>query len=703
MAVKIGPVIGIDGEKDFRDSIKNMIQQGKTLAAEMDNVTTAFKNADDKESAYAKVSKKLSEQIENQEKIVDAFRSAVERSTDETGENSDTTLKWKEQLAKAETELEKLKGTELDAGDATDEMGDNVEEVGDNMDKARGKTSTFGDVLKANLTSQAIIDGIKSLASAVKEVADNIKEAVTGTVEWADNLATLSTETGISTDQLQKMEYMAGLIDTDVSTITGSMTKMTTKMASGSSAFEDLGVSIRDANGNLRDNEDVFYEVIDALGKIENPTERDAKAMEIFGKSAQELNPLIDAGADKLKELGDEAESTGYVLSEDAVGDLTAVSDAFDRMDKAGENAKKNAVAAMAPAILSMTDIAVPAMQTFAQNFGAMFSGEMSVGDFTTYIMEQVNGAVEWINENLPTVMAIGTDIIVAILNGLAEGDIAGQAMSLVSTLQQGIADNLSTIMDAGVNLIISLITGLTEPSSLTNLITTGVNLLISLVGGIITAIPKLVQAVPTIVKNLVQALIQNAPTLILSGIALIGELTVGLIQAIPDIVASIPKIIKAIIDAFKEADWKSIGTNIMEGIKNGLKSMINSLVNTAKEIGGQILQGAKNILGIHSPSRVFRDEVGKMIPAGLEEGLDKAMPAAISDMEHQMDNLVIGASATLGGISGVSPVGQSVSNNYGGFVINVNAAEGQSANDIAEMVMYRIQQAVNRREAVFA
>ena len=279
MAVKIGPVIGIDGESDFRNSIKNMIQQGKTLSAEMDKVKQSFKNADDKQTAYAKVAEKLSEQIENQQKIVDKFREAVEKSTEETGETSDQTLKWKEQLAKAETELEKLKGTEIEAGDATDDMGENVEDVGENMDKAKEKTSTFADVLKANLTSQAIIEGIKAIADVVKQVADAVQEAITGTVTWADDLATLATTSGISTDQLQKMEYMSNLIDVDVSTVTGSMTKLTKSMSSAASGsgtaaekFQALGASVTDANGNLRDNEEVFYKVIDALGQIENPT-----------------------------------------------------------------------------------------------------------------------------------------------------------------------------------------------------------------------------------------------------------------------------------------------------------------------------------------------------------------------------------------------------------------------------------------------
>ena len=176
-----------------------------------------------------------------------------------------------------------------------------------------------------------------------------------------------------------------------------------------------------------------------------------------------------------------------------------------------------------------------------------------------------------------------------------------------------------------------------------------------------------------------------------------------GLITSIPDLIAMLPEIGYRIIEAFGKVDWASVGTNIVNGILGGLTSMWNTLVNKAKEMASKVLSTVKGALGIHSPSRVFRDQVGKMIPAGLESGIDRAMPSAIADMESQMDNLVIGASASLNGINAVSPVGNSVSNNYGGFVINVNAAEGQSANDIAEAVMYRIQNAVNRREAVFA
>lgn len=717
MAYDIGARVGIDGESSYKKSISNLVQQSKTLKAEMDAVAKGFREASDDSTDFEKKSQVLNKQIEVQSKLVEELQAAVERSSSSTGEHSTETEKLRERLFKAQgvladmqNDLTNLASGEEDAADSASEMGDEIDDTADATKDADKQTNIFAETLKSKLTAEAIIGGIKAIGNAFKDAAESIKEAINGTVEWADELATLSTQTGVSQTELQKMEYMAGLVDVDVSTITDSMKKLTNNMDSASKgtgatadAFKELGVSVTDSEGNLRSNQDVFYEVIDALGKIENDTERDAKAMDIFGKSAQELNPLIKQGSDNLKAFGDEAVSTGYVLSDEAVGNLTNVSDAFERIDKAGENAKRNAVAAMAPAILEMANLAVPAMQEFASNFSAMFNGEMSVGDFVTYIMGQITNLTTWVAENAPMIMAIGTEIIVAILNGLADGDIAGQALTLVSSLQQGIADNLPQIMEAGVNLLVSLVTGLTQPSSLSQLIQSGLSLLLSLVKGIINALPQLSAAVPQIIQNLVSTIIQNLPLIITSGIELIGALTVGLIQSIPDIILAIPQIIKAIIDAFKNADWQSIGTNIMNGIKQGLNNMVQNLVKSAKEIGNKILNGVKGVLGIASPSKVFRDEVGKMIPKGLEEGINKGMPSAIRDMEQQMDNLVIGASATISGVSSVAPIGTNIANNYGGFTINVNAQDGQSANDIANEVMYRIQNAVNRREAVFA
>ncbi|MDY4231808.1 MAG: hypothetical protein SOX74_06985 [Candidatus Faecousia sp.] len=118
--------------------------------------------------------------------------------------------------------------------------------------------------------------------------------------------------------------YAAELVDVPTETLTKSMAKQIKSMKAvqdgtklSVEAYDKLGVSVMNAGGSLRDSDTVYWEVIDALGKIENETERDALAMQILGKSAQELNPLIEQGAERIQELGDQAREAGYVLSDE--------------------------------------------------------------------------------------------------------------------------------------------------------------------------------------------------------------------------------------------------------------------------------------------------------------------------------------------------------------------------------------------------
>ena len=172
----------------------------------------------------------------------------------------------------------------------------------------------------------------------------------------ADEIITLSAQTSLSTKALQEFEYASELIDVSLDTLQGSLTKLTNNMQTAmkgtgeaAAAFDLLGVSVSDTNGNMRSAQDVFYEAIDALGEMENATERDALAMDIFGKSAQELNPLIIAGSGALRELAQEANSTGYVLDDFALAKLGAVDDALQRLETSRETFTKNLAVQFAP------------------------------------------------------------------------------------------------------------------------------------------------------------------------------------------------------------------------------------------------------------------------------------------------------------------------------------------------------------------
>ncbi len=173
----------------------------------------------------------------------------------------------------------------------------------------------------------------------------------------------MSNVTHIATDTLQGWEYASDLIDVSVDTMTGSIRKMTNNMQTAaegsgeaSKAFTKLGVKITDTRGRMRDSEEVFYDVIDALGKVKNETERDQLAMDIFGKSATELAGAISAGSDGLKEYGDKARELGLIMSDEALATVGQYKDALDKLDSTFEAMKNNLGMALLPILTELVN-----------------------------------------------------------------------------------------------------------------------------------------------------------------------------------------------------------------------------------------------------------------------------------------------------------------------------------------------------------
>lgn len=386
--------IGIDGEKQFRDQLKNINQQVKTLGSEMKAVTAAFDANGDKEAYVTKQTKLLTDSIEAQKKKVEQLEKAVEESTKKTGATSTQTLKWKQALADATTQLNK---TEAELRDVDKQ----VDNVGDEMEDASTKTSRFGDVLKANLASAAIIGGLKAIADGVKKIAEGLTGIVKDAAEFADEINTLAAQTGLATSTLQEFKYMEKLVDVDLTTVTGALAKLTKNMSgaedgtgAAADAFAALGVAITDDKGELRNNEQVFYDLIDALGGVENETQRDAYAMAIFGKSAQELNPLIKAGGDTIAAFAEEAHRMGYVLSEEDLAALNAAQDAFDRISLAVQTAKNRIAVELAPVIEDLSQKLID----FVSSVDWAEVGQ-KIGEIVTTIVEgaqKLAGAIDW-------------------------------------------------------------------------------------------------------------------------------------------------------------------------------------------------------------------------------------------------------------------------------------------------------------------
>ena len=212
-----------------------------------------------------------------------------------------------------------------------------------NLESLEKEYRNFGSVSAQQIAAAG--EQMKSFGNKVTEVGEKLKPLsaaaagiVTGmvglgynAVKTADDLNTLSKQTGLSTDTLQKMQYAAELVDVPFDRISGAVTKMKKSMGGSGEAFDKLGVSVTDSTGHMRNAESVFFDVIKAMSRIPNEVERDQIAYEIFGRSADELAGIIDDGGQALREYGDEAERLGLVLSGDT---LTALNETNDAVDK---------------------------------------------------------------------------------------------------------------------------------------------------------------------------------------------------------------------------------------------------------------------------------------------------------------------------------------------------------------------------------
>ena len=197
-----------------------------------------------------------------------------------------------------------------------------------------------------------VAEKTKGISTAAGGVAAAMVGMATKAAASADDLATLANQTGFTVEELQKMQYASDFVDVSMESMTGSVTKLTKNMASGSAVFDTLGISITDANGNMRDATDVWYEALDALSQVENETERDQLSMELFGKSAMEMAGIVDDGGASLRALGEEAEATGLILSEDAVNSAVEFNDQIDKLKNTATQAFFSAGAALAESLV---------------------------------------------------------------------------------------------------------------------------------------------------------------------------------------------------------------------------------------------------------------------------------------------------------------------------------------------------------------
>ena len=360
---RISTSIEMLGAKEYSAALRNINSDLSLLSKGLKASQSAFKDLDGADA--------LKDKLEGLNKIYDQHRQKValiqkqlEAAKAKYGENSTQVRSLQTALYAAQTamnncgheieetsdKLDRLSQGEEDTGKNADKMGKELQksskqtrEQGKEAEKSSGLLKKLAggmlDVAKgaAKMAAVGTVAFMAGTAAAATKATKALIGCAGAGAAYADDMLTLAIQTGISVQTLQELNYAAPLVDVSLDTMVSSMSKLTKEMGSmdkngvkSTDALTKMGLTIYNTSGKLKRSEDMFWEVIYALGQIENPTERDALAMEIFGKSAQELNPLIAASTQGMRDLSAEANQMGVVLSDRALKTLGEYQDSLD-------------------------------------------------------------------------------------------------------------------------------------------------------------------------------------------------------------------------------------------------------------------------------------------------------------------------------------------------------------------------------------
>lgn len=436
MAIDIGPRIGIDGEREFRASIANINQQIKTMDSEMRAAAAAFDRSNDAEGKNSATKKILTEQIEAQRRKLDLLQDALEKSATKYGENDTKTLKWRQAVADATTALSKMEG-ELD------DVGDELDDTGDELADAEKKTSSFGDTAKGVFVGGAILDGIKAMGNAIKRLVNYGADVVTSTAEVGDQIDKQSQKLGISRKEYQQLAYALEMYGANVDGLQTGLKTLAVQAQKGSDAFDKLGLSqefVKSAS-----TEDLFEAVIDKLQGMAEGTERTAIANTLLGKSATELQPLLN---DTQKNF--EAIKNAAPLMSDATVDASAaMQDSMAAFQSTMTEIKGEVAGRVMPAVTKALDTARKKLQT-GEARKAIDKAGKALGDVAakvvTFAADALPKLVKLVESGVKNwdkwALAIGGVVL------------AWKGFSIVKTVTQSI--NAAKVAFAGLNATMS-------------------------------------------------------------------------------------------------------------------------------------------------------------------------------------------------------------------------------------------------------
>ena len=664
MANDIGIRIGVDGEKEFKTALSAINAQLKNLSSEMKATVTSMTGMDSAESRSAKKADILGRSIEATKQKIDMIRAAYDRAKEkldslggaleqakqEFGENSAEALKAQNaynrqaaavnhlgtQLNNAQSDLNRMESELQDVEDAADDTTDAFEDAGDSA-------LTFGDVLKANVLGQAIIEGVKQLASAVKSMAGEfIESAAAVKAEGSQFEQTFGDMGSTASAAIERVASSSGILDTRLNTLgaqiyafarssggdaTESMDLMETALQATADAAAYYDRSLEDTAESLQSFLKGNYANDAALGLSCTETTRNAAATELFGKKFSELTE-IQKQQTLLKMVTDSQKLSG------AMGQAAREADGWENVQGNLNEAWRQFMAAAGTPFL---DNLVPIVQ---QLTGKLQEMTQSI-DWEAF-SAAVTGAFQWLIDNGETILSVAVGIgaafvtwnVANMITGLVGAWNAYKVATEGATVAQWLLNAAQNANPVGI--VIAAVAGLV--AALVTLWHTNEGFRNAVIG-IWENIKQAFSSAWTAIKGVWDQAkpffsgIWNGIKAVFSAVkaVLSGDFE-GAWNAIKSVWSGVTSFFSGIWQQIKGvfsgafSAFLEIGRNIVNGIKQGFSNAWGAFTGWVKSKFEGLVSSVKSLFGIHSPSRVFRDQVGKMLMLGLAEGIQNGI-----------------------------------------------------------------------------
>lgn len=673
-----GGTVKLNGEDEYKKALRDITSNLKLVSSELKLTNTEFSNGD-KNIKQAKTSyDSMKNTLQSQKDKVKELKEALSKMEKEYGSNNETVRLFKTQLNNAENQLKQME-------DATDKSNKELKEMKKGFEDAGDGALKFGDVLKANVLGDVIVGGLKKIGSATLEIGkaflDVGKQALDSYANYEQLVGGVETlfkdSANIVEDYANNAYKNAGLSANDymetVTSFSASLLQSLNNDTAKSAEVADMAITDMSDNANKMGTDMSMiqnayqgfakqnYTMLDNLklgyGGTKSEMERLlSDAEKISGikydiSSFADITQAIHVMQEEMGITGTTAKEAGTTIE----GSINSMKSAWQNLLTDLANGGKNMGSLIENLMTTIfgdgteTNLGVfgnvlPVIQNIVSSFADVIPNIVDkLMEHLPYLLdaasEIIMSLVYGITENIPALMPVISDLVGNILQYIIESlpIIINSGVQIILALVQGIGESLPTLIPALVDAVVLIVETLIDNIDL--IIDAGIQLILGLADGLIEALPRLIDKVPEIIEKLFDAFIRNFPKIVEAGGQLIGKLIVGIIGSLGTLYSRVPEIIHTVVKGISSGyqTIKNAGLNLVAGIWEGISGSLGWIKNKIKGWVGNVTKFIKNLFGIHSPSKLFKDEIGTNLALGIGEGFTDTM----TDVQQEMADAI--------------------------------------------------------------